>query len=57
MNPIFTPEESEQYMKVLNFGTKKDMFDFAYTLGQQHQIEKSLKLIKELGIGGYTNDI
>jgi len=39
-------EESKLYLAVVSHGNMDDMFDFAYTLGQKHQLEKEVEKLK-----------
>jgi len=46
MKAKLNEEESKLYMVVVTHGNMDDMFDFAYTLGQKHEIEKELKKLE-----------
>lgn len=47
MKAKLNEEESKLYMTVVTHGNMDDMFDFAYVLGQKHEIEKELKKLEE----------
>jgi geranylgeranyl pyrophosphate synthase len=48
MNRKLNSVELEMYMKLAKYGTMQDMYEFAYALGQKHQIQDDMVKIKEL---------
>lgn len=44
--PELTKEESELYLKIVQRGTMDDMFDFAYTIGQEWALKEQLEKLK-----------
>ena len=48
MKVKLTKEESEQYITIVTKGNKDDMFDWAYALGQVHEIQRQIDLVTKL---------
>ena len=43
-----TKEESDCYMKIVQFGNMDDMFDFAYVIGRERLAIEYLRKLKDL---------
>ena len=56
MKPQLTKEESDLYLKIVQYGNMDDMFDFGYVVGRERVASESMRIIDRLTNSDETSE-